>query len=356
LLYIEATDKFARNHEIQKTKTFLKKYEKYHLHKEIAREAANNIVLKTDGLKKIQVQQIFIHNLQSMKNCLVQKVKVCIQSYSNIRQILNKNVIINEESVSSPYSTEHLGGIYEILYKEYNKAALGVFTDLLMNLLSESSTYQESTTNPNQNVVRIANHLKTWIDMNLFEFMSADHLFTVVLLRSYHPDSKTRKDGVEHVLEFARKLEVDEEELVTQRYSNVEYVDMPIFSNLTRWIEDVVVKSLQFSSKSNSKPNNHSNSNNQSFNNKGLESALSATRDTTDALAAESKYPDKPQVTGNYNYEVTRSHNLYTDWFPYTSTVKPCKQCPHVPKCFTSPCNKCKLFGHKENKCRQVKS
>ena len=123
-------------------------------------------------------------------------------SYSFIREKLAKNVIVNGDSIVQPLATENLSGMFALLHQEYNKITMGAFCDYLMALMSESSSKEESSKNPQVQLKRMDKHLKMWLDMDLEKFMTPDHLFTICLLRSYHPDTVIRSDGVRHILEY----------------------------------------------------------------------------------------------------------------------------------------------------------
>ena len=48
------------------------------------------------------------------------------------------------------------------------------------------------------------------LGLGYFNNMTQDHLYTITLLRTYHPSSNIRRDGVRHVFEFARELELNQ--------------------------------------------------------------------------------------------------------------------------------------------------
>ena len=139
-------------------------------------------------------------------NIVVQKLKTAIMAYPYIRKKLVQNVLVNGESIIQPLLTENLSGIYALLYQEYNKICLvGAFCNYLMDLMSESSTLDEFNQKPQDPLARVDKHLKLWVDMNLQEYMTQDHLLiTITLLFTYHPSSNFRRNGVRHVFEFAR--------------------------------------------------------------------------------------------------------------------------------------------------------
>jgi len=110
-----------------------------------------------------------------------------------------------------------------------------------MSLLPESSSAEESNGSPQLPQQCMNKQLKVWLDLGLAEFMTTDHLFTIMLLRAYHSDCKIRKVGVQRVLEHAYRLQND----AALREVVGEYSNMPFYSELVRWIDDTHLKSVQ---------------------------------------------------------------------------------------------------------------
>ena len=200
--------------------------------------------------------------------------------------------------------------------------------------------------------------------MDLEKFMTPDHLFTICLLRSYHPDTVIRSDGVRHILEYSRRLESDK----FLQSSVGEYANMPLYTELARWINDVHVKSMQFSNSSSTSSNKHTHTNS----NASTSSNASDRRHSTMELAAaasdssnnyvrriSSKIPATPPnvtyATGPYDGEVLFNRNLYAkSGFRYQALLNRCASCPHQPRCYSKKCTKCNYWGHNDNDCCQV--
>lgn len=315
--------------------------------------------LHRDSMRRQQVLEIFVSELQKQCNIVVQKLKTALMSYPFIRDKIAQNVIVNGESIMQPLATENLSGIYALLHQEYNKITMGAFCDYLMGLMSESSSREESNRNPQLQLKRMDKHLKTWLDMDLEKFMTPDHLFTICLLRSYHPDTMIRSDGVRHILEYSRRLESDR----LLKSTVGEYANMPLYTELVRWINDVHVKSMQFSSTIKLNTTNSSNSvtsTNHSHSEKkqySMEQAAAA----NDNMSSSGR-KNLPQIPANCTYasgiydgEVLSNRNLYTkSGFRYQAFLNKCRSCPHQPKCYNYRCNKCHYWGHKESDCCQV--
>ena len=311
-------------------------------------------------MRRQQVLEIFASELVKQCNIIVQKLKTALMAYPYIREKLVQNVLVNGDSIIQPLLTENLSGIYALLYQEYNKITLGAFCNYLMDLMSESSTLDECNQKPQDPLARVDKHLKLWVDMNLQEYMTQDHLFTITLLRTYHPSSNIRRDGVRHVFEFARELELNQ----NLRRAAGEYANMPLYTELVRWIKDVHVKGMQFSTNTRGfKPSSTpSTSSVTPFSPKTPSLELAATGvEAVDKQGAGTVKPKRgpppptgPIATGPYDDEITRDRNLYcSDGFLYIATKKQCENCTHSPRCFNRRCRKCTLYGHRDEQCAQ---
>ena len=300
-------------------------------------------------MQRQQVIEILVTEMQKQLNLIVQKLKHFLGSYPFIRDKLCQNVVVNGESIVQPFTNENLSGIYYLMYHEYNKITLGAFCDYLMSLLAETSSVEESNRSPQLPQQRMDKHLKVWLDLGLAEFMTTDHLFTVMLLRAYHPESKIRKDGVQRVLEHAYRLEND----ASLREVVGEYSNMPLYSELVRWINDIHLKSIQFSSPSVQNTN-------APIRTLKSQPAYEKPRDLEQAAAATVSRPyetgktSKTLASGVYENEITRDQKLFcSNGFLYVATIAPCSNCAHAPRCFQRQCPKCKFWGHREQECHQ---
>ena len=74
------------------------------------------------------------------------------------------------------------------------------------------------------------NQIFSSLGLGYFNNMTQDHLYTITLLRTYHPSSNIRRDGVRHVFEFARELELNQ----YLRRAAGEYANMPLYTELVR--------------------------------------------------------------------------------------------------------------------------
>ena len=333
-------------------------YSNYDLQVNAKVTAMKTLKKQREDMRRQQVLEIFVSELQKQCNIVIQKVKTALINFPFIREKLSFNVIVNGDSVIQPLLTENLSGIYALLHNEYNKITMGAFCDYLMVLMSESSTKDESTRNPQVQLKRIDKHLKTWLDMDLEKFMTPDHLFTICLLKSYHPETVIRTDGVRHMLEYSRRLDGDKvlKSLVG------EYANMPLYTELVRWINDVHVKSMQFSNttRSTSTINNNNTITSTEKKQPSMEQAASATG-APSSISSKQTTPKPPPnctyATGPYDTDVLSSRNLYAkSGFRYQALKNKCTSCPHRPKCYNYKCTTCGYWGHKEDDCCQLVS
>ena len=362
----ELSKVLTRSHK----RDILDMYNRYDAQVEAKEEASALLAKHLTGMRRQQVLEIFASEIVKQCNIIVQKLKTALMAYSFIREKLVQNVMVNGESIVQPLLTENLSGIYSLLFQEYNKITLGAFCNYLMDLMSETSSLEECNQKPQDPLGRVDKHLKLWIDMNLQTYMTQDHLFTITLLRTYHPTSNIRRDGVRHVFEFARELETHKQ----LRKAPGEYANMPLYTELVRWIKDVHVKGMLFSSNNSratkqvpsTTPSNTS-SNMPSNKAPSLELAAAGVegpgKSGASGKAGVSKRvpppPTGPLAAGPYDAEVSRDRYLFnTDGFQYVAMKTPCEGCKaypsqHQPRCFNHRCRKCKLFGHREEQCAQ---
>ena len=334
-------------------------YSNYDRQLEEKEKATKELRTHREGMRRQQVLEIFVSELQKQCNIVVQKLKTSLMSYSFIREKLAQNVIVNGESIIQPLATDNLSGIYALLHQEYNKITMGAFCDYLMALMSESSSKDDSNRNPQLQLKKMDKHIKTWLDMDLEKFMTPDHLFTICLLKSYHQDTVIRSDGVRHILEYARRLESD----MMLRSSVGEYANMPLYTELVRWINDVHVKSMQFSTQLHSSrthaASHGSSSSNSNTDRKQYSMEQAAATSDTSFGTSKKGVPKTPMnciyASGPYDGEVLSNRNFYAkSGFRYQAMLNKCTSCPHQPRCYNYKCNKCHYWGHKEDDCCQV--
>lgn len=334
-----------------------------------------------EEVRKHTIRDIFINGLQSVMVSIATSVSNAVRRYPGIKTKLEGQVTLsNGERMVDPLGKMSLPGLYAILYRDYSKASLDVFCTMLLQLISEDLGYEASANNSELGVQKILQQLRAWEQLDLYEYMSKDKLFTVALLKMYHPKSDVRIRGVTVVIEYVRRIEAGEVSAVVVG----DHSDMPIFLHLIDWIERVHGVSKKFGKGDPTIPiktntgvtekkvqhqSTHSNWNQKRST--GYEQAASATV-TSGARGQDVRSQD---AKGPYNNVVERSASLMITLtegagaghrVPYTATQTSCPVCydsvtkakktsgNHKPYCYNGMCNRCHLFGHRDIQCCQL--
>jgi len=325
-------------------------------------------------LRQLTVCEIFVNGLQSVLVNIATSVCNAVRRYPTIKTKLEGQVTLaNGERMVDPLGKNSLPGIYAILYRDYSKASLDVFCTMLLQLMSEDHGYDVSVNHPEIGVQKVLQELRQWEQLDLYTYMSKDKLFTVALLKSYHPRSEVRIRGVTVVIEYVRRLERGE----VAEVASGDHSDMPIFLFLIDWIERVHGVSKKFgkgestslSNKSSSVHSEKKQQTNQYWNQKSSNS-----RTGFEQAAAASITTSDQDAQGPYAAGVNRDARLMvtlTDGggagkrVPYTATQSQCELCyvvgskekkttgNHKPYCFGGQCHKCHLYGHRNSHCLQ---
>jgi len=358
------------------TAKFNKEASRNHLQRQIDYkskvERRNVIQQEIDARRDYQEKAVIVKSLVASYTTaisqIIMKVKNVVKEFPEIESKLSGHVTLPHtgQYFNDPYQhPTNLTAIYEILYCGFNKANMVIFCKMLMELLADETSQSESASNPMKAVSSFTRRLRRWQQMDLFKYMDQDKLFTITLLRNYHPQSKIRVDGLTYILRYANTLVTNGEEQNPN--------SLPLFTALTEWIEILVqsqqLKNIGGSNNSDKKPAATPANNN---NNK----AGVVTR-TEQVAAAQTAPPSRPATTvprrvltmaeGLYSERIGPERGLCivgykagTVW-PYTATDKVCSKCHGSdankkcnPPCLgLSPCDKCKLFGHKTSQCLQ---
>jgi len=325
-----------------------------------------------EQLKHYTVHEIFLGGVQTVMVNIATSVLNAVRNYPGIKTKLKGQIQLqNGERMVDPLGKLSLPGIYAILYRDYSKASLDVFCTMLLKLMSEDQSYDLSVSQPEKGVQRVLYQLREWEQLDLYDYMSKDKLFTVALLKSYHPNSDIRTRGVTVVIEYVRRVESGEVSAVVSG----DHTDMPIFMHLIDWIERVYGVSRKFG-----KNNSSIKVTSASSGGDRKQSSSQWTGKKTDGYetaAAASVIPETIGVNdacGPYATVISRDAALFvtqTDGpgagrrHPYTATHQPCSVCytsskdkkplmnAHHPYCFGGKCSKCNLYGHKGQHCCQ---
>lgn len=289
---------------------------------------------------------------------IASKLKLLVKDYSGIVQKLQTRVTLpNGEVINDPYNNDSVCGMYYKMFKEYNKANLVNFAEQMFYLFTYQASKEESDNDPVAVAFTVEQYFNIWQSSEIFKYMTIDNLFTVALLRAYHPNSETHKRllirGLEYIGDLEKKI-IEGEVILDPK-------EMTVFNYLQEnVIRNEISKSKEFTKigkeKDTSKSENVSTGKPKSDNGKSKRVFETARV----ALCA-------PNSDGKYTGCVTRdmqcwkqssrdpSHNVL-----YLATEKPCPKCSsseksqwHEPKCNLAQCHTCKLFGHFKNGCKQ---
>lgn len=345
--------------------------------------AQSTFVKRSAGIREIETQlrqltvcEIFVNGLQSVMVNIATSVCNAVRRYPTIKTKLEGQVTLaNGERMVDPLGKNSLPGIYAILYRDYSKASLDVFCTMLLQLMSEDHGYDVSVNHPEIGVQKVLQELRQWEQLDLYTYMSKDKLFTVALLKSYHPKSEVRIRGVTVVIEYVRRRELGE---VTEVVSG-DHSDMPIFLHLIDWIERVHGVSKKFgkgesTNSVSNKSNSMSNEKKQQSTSNWVPRTNSRVGHGLEQAAAASVSSADQDAKGPYGTAISRDAMLMVTLtegggagkrVPYTATLSQCDLCyiagtrekkhngNHKPYCFGGQCHKCHLYGHRNSHCLQ---
>jgi hypothetical protein len=388
--------------------------EAYDQHEKVT-AIAKNEKIKMEMLKKEQKRYIALEAVSTAINTamsmIVTKIKAAVFDYPVIRTKLQQRFELpSGEILIDPYTSDDLTGIYGLLVKEYGKATLILFCNMLMDLLNYHLP-ETAKDRPEIAVNEINRQLKSWEQLNLFDYMDKDKLFTISLLKSFPQNSEARVKGVMEVFHYVHKCEKNEV---------VPSTDMPIYNYLTSWLTEKFIKAREFGKHSgvhpkqgynnnqsnfnntpqnnnynNNKvnngkgghyqqaanaeamianqqqqglgkpPSNNAGSNNNNNNNVNTRSTMNGNSNHSNNNKSKGNYIELTPAKNNYNREVTRDDKVFVidnhtgTKKLYTATKIQCLKCnegkqPHdKPRCYIGMCNKCNLYGHRDYECRQ---
>ena len=325
--------------------------------------------MKTDHDKDLILHQL-AHGLQLALVRISNKTKFAVRDFPNIIEKLKGRVRLpTGETITDPYGSENVSGMYYLLYQEFNKTSLVIFNNMLIEIMSHELKNEVCISKPTQGVIDIISTLKAWNQMELWSYMNKDHFFVVCLLRSYAPESDVRKEAFKEVTHYMRKREAEDNSKNFDNGSS-QFEEMPIFSYITEWIQNVYVQTQIFS------PHKKNETPKTSYYGKSFGKKAVAVQQGTDSAAAVEESSSKgaksfvelKRATGPYSGEIKRgAHLACVDpksgmHHSYTATKEVCLLCSdknpgkkhNKPHCFLGKCTKCSLYGHRRADCLQV--
>lgn len=288
------------------------------------------------------------------------RFKIMIKDYPEIQKLLQHRIRLpNGTMEDDPYTRNSVYGMYLIMQKEFYKPNLTMFSHFLMKLVTYEADVNTSDNKPEEVVFHVEKSLSTWNELDLFKFMTKDHLFTIVLLRSFNAGSTIRQKIVGKTLEFIQDLEkkIGDSDAILSDGN-----DMYLYNQVIDYIREQIIRTDGFDKVAGSKvaKKNESSGNNSS-------SVPNAKKNFRQNKSNGTESAHSVTVTDNnkkFDKEVTREMNIQfqvgQQTFRYIALLKKCAHCENgtseahtKPKCWAGMCSKCKYYGHKANFCHQ---
>ncbi len=354
--------------------------------------------------KKLDHNEITLTYAQSHRGLLHQLLNKLKAALRGDDQLFNKcrnkiQVPLTQEILVNPIEM-HTGitslcGIFLILYSEFMKPRMSVFTKSVLDL-NKVQFDAARCKNDLPGIVRdyctIINH---WKNSDLFPYMTMDNYFTLQFLLSLDPTSKLREEVLKQITNFFRTRENSALSLEAPEYAKGDLIfdDMPLFSIIVAHIQEVMMHKDELTAEINS--GTHAKSATQTIARSGfnkssfmkrtpqisyqlpvdrsVEAAMTAVAPITHAPG---KLPAMKVPTGytalphNCKFDrvvVPAEKYVYpvamNKWGTYTATLQKCVQCSvedrkqhHEIRCFLKLCHECGHYGHTNHVCRQTNS
>eukprot|EP01034_Spumella_vulgaris_P034105 gene34105-42053_t len=333
-------------------------------------------------LKKDVILEQVVGAMQLGLGRAASKLKSAVKEYPSIVERLKTKVRLpcTGATIFDPHTSNNLSGMYEMMYQDYSKASLVIFSRMLLDWVDHSVSLERCDSFPLQVVNDADQTLKSWYQLDLWHYMNLDRFSVVMMLKSMDKDSRLREDALKELFAFIRKLEGSFGE---EAYNEIADSEMPMYTYLSDWIRDEYNPAKNFDEASLSKrkgkgdkptqqPPAAGNKNNYPRRNQLGESAASAEgaenkgggqqKNATSVQNGGKSMDAMKLASGPYSKEVTRADWLYCvaqdgRKHLYTATSQRCPNCTgekkHAyPACCLSKCS-CGLFGHKTQDCKQ---
>ena len=309
---------------------------------------------------ELSLYKEILQAINSFFSSIEKKVKTAIESDSAFIQIKKKLSTpkrIGGKNIKPWEDT--LPALYYELHKHYGTPTMKNFILFLGKLISTKAPQSEVDKNPTYGLSMIEILLTEWLKLKMYEFMSMDVLFATVLVQCYGNNTKVREGMLTKLMEFINNT--DNDFITNQQKMGF----MPMFDVMRQYITTLLeVKETKAAvapdqSKGVAIPKG---GDGPSRNQKQV------VTNEQNAFSTENIQKKKPTVvfktiTESFNREVLRDEmfgykDVHGNWYLYTSTAHPCKNCVyndgiHVPRCYTLMCLKCRLFGHVKSQCQQ---
>lgn len=348
----------------------------YHRRKE------RNKMVREENEKTKKINKVMEVLVNSLKNAIKQCADSLIdaidkEKYKNnsvfetMKTKLNKKVRIRNTNIiiERSFDDKCLTGLVYILQTEFNRPTMAYLTGQLLHLTTTELKDEEIRRNPYCIAKFISTVMALWNDMELFEYLTKERFFLVILLKIIPLENPLRSEISRKVITWMEEHEEEQiDNVTTKHHSDTPILDK-VFNYLTTQTANITLGEALHNQEKNKKRNVPS----ATRANQAVTKKSNVNQDTIDeelrafnALVIEESCNNastdqkdlKMVIRMTGKREVTRRERLYVlskynHKLPYTSTTLPCVPCSntqtesdHVPKCYTGKCRKCSRYGH----------
>lgn len=290
---------------------------------------------------------------------IMQQIKNIVEPYDNLKSYLNENVRLKNVGikVNAPFQHDNLSGVLYLLQQKFGDLQFPAVAQKVLELVNYSANSTVTENNPIQAAQRVQEYMAEWEQFRLFDKLTPDLLFSLVLYRSFTPG----------VLQ-------DElyKAILMQNYKKDDLTDStPMFTHLTKLIRakqeaiDNQITRTSFKT-------------NDTYRKKSYVTPNSIPKKPVEfehAHVADGTKPDdnpKPLFKGEVfkeqgiiiqeqtarglvprNYiAVHKLSSICSLCFNEKNQI--CESTKHQPKvCFQTKCVRCGFYGHKQTTCHQ---
>lgn len=346
------------------TDMYLEEQEAYKEHQRVSAEQEVSKKQLQDHIDRFFIISIVIDGVRGAMATLTQKIKASVQQYNRIKNKLSSTITLHrtDEFITNPYETSNLAGIFQILRDEYGTATLSRFNRDFAEVLACPIPVAELIKNPLRASQQTDKRIAEWLQVGSWTFMTIDVFFTNILL-GYLPNNEFKQRCVAAVNDYLRKVELGEIKdtikdnmSVSSSKAGLGLGGMPMYAHLVEFMK-VQHESAAFVSITSAKqhPGQQTQNSGPPRHGRqgvsGLDFAAAVNIQSAEEVPFERSTIFRDHTSGQQGR--------------YTATKERCPVCfgkstgqkveQHVPRCRSSQCTKCNLFGHVDRYCVQVK-
>lgn len=333
----------------------------------------NDAVSKTRQLKVKQEQatilDVILKGYDESNRQIVTKIKAALSKFPNIASVLKGTATVRStrEEIPNPFENENLTGIIEILFDRYQKKSFVSFTNSLIDAMNWKLSEEDTLKNPSKGVSEVQQLYATWERKELWNQLTKDLFFSVILIKGMHPSVSFRREVLTETTKYIQQLALADDEFSPLKDPSI----MPVFKFLCEYITREQDNRKMMTDDDASKLSNNQKKKNdgntpQHWQKKGtiVEAAALANSQSTTTTADNS---NGKLFSGEVNKSasiVVKDSAKNRD-FPYLAVDKLSKICPKCypddgnatspceRKCYQNKCVKCGYYGHKMSTCLQ---